>query len=169
MISRLRGFLKLFSLEQQGVSAVEFAIILPVFLLLVFGIADFGHAWYMRQIMVNASREGARYGTRYKTDALGNRVLPRDLNPSIINYVTNTSAENGSGGGWGLKTLLPSDASLVVAPGGPAATQSNPSVLAGEDLTVTITATKNWLVIGRLIPGLGTSVNMSATTDMKCE
>ena len=52
---------------EHGAIAVEFAIILPVLLLLVFGIIDFGHAWYMRHVLQNSCREGARYATRYQT------------------------------------------------------------------------------------------------------
>jgi hypothetical protein len=48
--------------EHGGIS-VEFAIIFPVLMLLVFGIVDLGHAWYMRHLMSDASREGARYAT----------------------------------------------------------------------------------------------------------
>lgn len=169
MLFRLLRSLKLFSREERGGYAVEFAIIMPVFLLLVFGIVDFGHAWYMRQMMVNASREGARYGTRYQTNALGNRVLPKDLAPTIANYVLKTSAENGGKGGWDLKNLLPTTAYPEVTPSGTAATESNPSVVAGEQLIVTVNATKNWLVIGKLIPTLGNSISLSASTGMLCE
>ncbi|PIU52954.1 MAG: hypothetical protein COS90_08745, partial [Deltaproteobacteria bacterium CG07_land_8_20_14_0_80_60_11] len=45
--------------SERGAIAVELAILLPVFLLLVFGIMDFGHAFYMKQMVSNASREGA--------------------------------------------------------------------------------------------------------------
>jgi Flp pilus assembly protein TadG len=165
----LRRNLRPFCRDQQGSYAVEFAIILPVFLLLIFGIVDFGHAWYMRHIMVNASREGARYGTRYQTDALGNRVCPKNLAPSVTDYVLNTSADNGGQGGWGLKSLLPSNSSPAVVVSGPGATESNPTVLANEDLTVTVTATKTWLVLGKLIPGFSSTKTITATTDMKCE
>jgi len=169
MLGRLRRAPGLFCRDQQGGYAVEFAIILPVFLLLIFGIVDFGHAWYMRHLMVNASREGARYGTRYQTDSGGNRVCPQNLSPSVTDYVLNSSANNGGKGGWGLKSLLPSDSSPAVALSGPGATESNPTVLAGEDLTVTVTATKTWLVLGKLIPGFGNTKTITATTDMKCE
>ena len=37
-----RRFFRRFCRREQGSFAVEFAIILPVFLLLVFGIVDFG-------------------------------------------------------------------------------------------------------------------------------
>jgi len=41
---------------------VEFALILPVFLLLVFGVLDFGRAVYADSTISNAAREGARFG-----------------------------------------------------------------------------------------------------------
>jgi hypothetical protein len=163
-LSRLR----LFRQERGGI-AVEFAIIIPPLLLLVFGIVDFGHAWYMNHVMSNASREGARYGTRYVTNALSQRVLPQGLAPSISNYILNNSAENGGQGGVGLAHLLPDDAGPAVTPAGSGWTETNPTTLAGKDLTVTITARKNWLVIGRLIPGMGSYKDLSVTTTMKCE
>jgi Flp pilus assembly protein TadG len=43
-----------------GAAAVEFAIVVPIFLLLVFGIIEFGRAIMVQQILVNATREGAR-------------------------------------------------------------------------------------------------------------
>ena len=161
--------------QEQGI-ALEFAIVLPVFLLLVFGLVDFGHAWYMDHLMSNASREGARYGTRFVTlggannyGNLQNRILPSNLIPSIPNYVNNRSSDNGGLGGWGLKYLLPADANPQVTLGGPAATESNPAVLAGKDLTVTVSARKTWMVIGRLVPGMGSYKDMTVSTTMKCE
>jgi Flp pilus assembly protein TadG len=169
MLSNIYRHLAPFYRDQQGSNVVEFAIFLPIFLILVFGIIDFGHAWYMKQVMVNASREGARYGTRFKTDSLGNRLLPSTLTPSIVDFVKQTSDENGGKGGVGLVGSLGSDTDPHVSVGGQAATESNSSILAGEDLTVTITATKTWMVISKLIPGLGSQVNLSVTTNMLCE
>lgn len=151
--------------QEAGSVALEFAIIVSAFLLLVFGIVDFGHAWYMEHIMSNASREGARYGTRYITDNNGQRLLPKNLAPSIANYI-NTSTQNG---GWGLVDLLPSDANPTATPSGAGYTETNVSVLAGEDLKVTVTARKNWFVIGYLVPGLGTYKDLTVSTTMKCE
>jgi Flp pilus assembly protein TadG len=45
---------------RSGVAAVEFALVVPIFLLLVFGIIEFGRALMVQQVLVNASREGAR-------------------------------------------------------------------------------------------------------------
>jgi len=47
---------------QKGVAAVEFAIILPFLVLLVFGTIEFGVLFYNKQVITNASREGARAG-----------------------------------------------------------------------------------------------------------
>lgn len=46
--------------KRQGVAAVEFALVVPIFLLLVFGIIEFGRSLMVQQVLVNASREGAR-------------------------------------------------------------------------------------------------------------
>jgi Flp pilus assembly protein TadG len=39
---------------------LEFAIVLPVFLLMIIGMIEFGRAVMIHQILVNAAREGAR-------------------------------------------------------------------------------------------------------------
>ena len=57
----MKPFLK----KQFGVAAVEFAIILPVLLLLIFGAIEFGIMMYDQAVITNASREGARAGVVY--------------------------------------------------------------------------------------------------------
>ncbi len=44
----------------EGSSAVEFALVLPLFLLLMFGAADFEFVVYTQSVMFNAAREAAR-------------------------------------------------------------------------------------------------------------
>ena len=41
---------------------IEFALVFPVLMLFVFGIADFGRAFHVLIAISNAAREGARYG-----------------------------------------------------------------------------------------------------------
>jgi len=48
--------------NQKGQSLVEFAIILPILLLLLFGIAEFGIMLNSYLTIQNGSREGARLG-----------------------------------------------------------------------------------------------------------
>lgn len=46
--------------NQKGVAIVEFAIALPLLLLLLAGFIEFGFLLYNKQVITNASREGAR-------------------------------------------------------------------------------------------------------------
>jgi Flp pilus assembly protein TadG len=46
--------------KRQGAAAVEFAIVAPLFFLMVFGMIEFGRAIMVQQVLTNASREGAR-------------------------------------------------------------------------------------------------------------
>jgi hypothetical protein len=45
---------------ESGQALVEFIIVLPVLLLLLFGIIEMGAAWRTYQVTTNAAREGAR-------------------------------------------------------------------------------------------------------------
>jgi Flp pilus assembly protein TadG len=46
----------------RGQALVEFAIIIPIFLLLLFGLLDFGRVVYAQQTIAQDAREGARAG-----------------------------------------------------------------------------------------------------------
>ncbi|NQU24217.1 MAG: pilus assembly protein [Candidatus Nealsonbacteria bacterium] len=46
--------------RRRGAFLVEFAVVAPVFFLLVFGMLEFGRMVMVQQILTNASREGAR-------------------------------------------------------------------------------------------------------------
>jgi Flp pilus assembly protein TadG len=45
---------------EQGQALVEFALILPVILLVMVGMLEFARAWNLHQVMTDAAREGAR-------------------------------------------------------------------------------------------------------------
>lgn len=49
-------------ISRRGASAVEFALILPILVMITFGIIEFGAYMFNQQIITNASREGARAG-----------------------------------------------------------------------------------------------------------
>lgn len=51
-----------FQREQKGALVVEFGLIVPILFLLVFGIVDFGRAYFTMNNLAAAVREGARYG-----------------------------------------------------------------------------------------------------------
>ena len=63
-----------FRTGEQGQAIVEFAFVLPLILLLIVAVADFGIAYQRSVQMANAVREGARYGSVFplRVDAAGN-------------------------------------------------------------------------------------------------
>jgi len=63
-------------LSQKGNAMVEFALILPLFLLLLFGVIYFSVALYNKTVLAIATREGARAGAVYVagTDTDGSRI-----------------------------------------------------------------------------------------------
>jgi Flp pilus assembly protein TadG len=46
--------------KRRGASATEFAIVAPIFFLMIVGFIEFGRALMVQQVLVNASRVGAR-------------------------------------------------------------------------------------------------------------
>src|SRR5688572_18318054 len=54
--------------NRRGTAVVEFAIVAPVFFLLVFGMIEYGRMVMVQQILTNASREGARFAVIQSTN-----------------------------------------------------------------------------------------------------
>ena len=48
--------------NQKGGALVELALALPILVLVLFGLLEFGYLMYAKGVIANASREGARYG-----------------------------------------------------------------------------------------------------------
>jgi len=126
---------------KEGAAAVEFAIVLNLLLVLLMGMVDFGHAWFLRQVINNASREGARAGVVYPHPV--NEIQPKVI-AAVQKYLP-----------AGMTTDPP-----VVDPG---------TGLTGDPLTVTVTSTKTWWIINYFVPGLGNSVQIRSQTVMRYE
>jgi Flp pilus assembly protein TadG len=58
----MRGLAKKFLRGARGQSLVEFALILPMFLVIMFLITEFGRALFQYNVLVSATRAGARAG-----------------------------------------------------------------------------------------------------------
>lgn len=54
-----------------GAAMVEFALILPLLLLLVFGVVNFGALMYDQSVITNAAREGARWAAVHSSATSG--------------------------------------------------------------------------------------------------
>ena len=63
----------------KGQALVEFALILPLLLLLIFGVIEFGRIFGAELTVNNSAREGARLGAIGATDSL---IVTRVLNSS---------------------------------------------------------------------------------------
>lgn len=50
-----------FRRDDRGAAAVEFALVLPILVVLVFGIVDFGRALFAYNYLTSAVREGGRF------------------------------------------------------------------------------------------------------------
>ena len=61
--------------REQGQSLVELALVMPMLVLLIAGVADLSGAFGTLISVVNSSREGARYGARYPFDTAGMRSV----------------------------------------------------------------------------------------------
>ena len=76
------------SLRERGQELMEYAITLPIFLLLAFGIFDLGRGVYYYSTLQNAAREGARYAVVNACDNSGVIDLVKaraiGLNPADI-------------------------------------------------------------------------------------
>jgi hypothetical protein len=104
--------------RNRGQALVEFAIILPVFFLLVAGMFDLGLGIYSDLTLVNAAREGARLGIvdPGNTSAIEARVraMADNLDPAKLDV--EIACERASGGSFGSCTdpqWQPGDATRV--------------------------------------------------------
>jgi hypothetical protein len=57
--------------SECGSSLIEMAFIMPLLLLILFGVVDFGRAYYLEIEVAGAARAGAVYGSQYPTDTVG--------------------------------------------------------------------------------------------------
>lgn len=71
------------SKRENGQVLVEYALVLPVLLLVLFGIIEFGIIVFSHDTIANAAREGARYGAVHSGDAWGIETAARRLTSGL--------------------------------------------------------------------------------------
>lgn len=69
MLNRTRATMRGFRRENRAAAMVEFAIVAPLLFILVFGIIDFGRAFFLLNNLTNATRDGARLGATLPYEA----------------------------------------------------------------------------------------------------
>lgn len=134
-----------------GQAVVEFALVLPVFVLLVFGALEFGRAYYNMHLLTNAAREGARRAS-----------LPNQTEAEVMDTV------EGFLTGVGLPleectiSMAVEDSNGSEREGGLAA------ALEGDAVTVSVTYDFRVLV-GSLLPGFSGIVPMTGRCTFRHE
>jgi Flp pilus assembly protein TadG len=137
--------------RQEGSNLVEFALVLPLLLILVMGIVEVGLAIYDKAVITNACREGARAGIIFREQ----RLTTPEIQTVVQNYA-----------GARLVTFSTTPA-LTVTPLWDDV-DLNGVKSSGDTLTVTVSYQYDYLMLGNFIPGLGT-LNLQSTSVMRYE
>lgn len=142
--------------KQDGATAVELAIVLPLLVLLIFAIIEFSLLLYNQAIITNAAREGARYGVVWApTDENGvsYRVTGNEIKDHTLKWLGNN--------------LISFDSSVArVIP------ENEPSVICtgsglGLDLTVKVEYDYTFLFVP--LPEGKKMITLESEATMKCE
>lgn len=99
--------------DERGAAVVEFALILPILVLFVFGIIEFGRAYSARIQLTAAVREGARAGALGLDAVAATKAGAPGLTPTQIN-VTYTPTPGSFCAGAGPTTTQSSSTSTTI-------------------------------------------------------
>jgi Flp pilus assembly protein TadG len=135
----------------RGQSLAEFALVIPIFLLLLLGLMDFGFLLYSRMTVINAARDGARVGITL-TDT------PNVITAQVASQVT------GSGGGM-ITNGMVTTTCIVGTGAGQHCSPNFANAVPGDSVKVTVTYPYH-----PFFPFLfGQTINMSSTVQMTLE
>lgn len=68
--------------DRRGTTAVEFAVVAPIFFVLVLGMIEFGQAMMVQTVLTNAAQLGARAGAL-------NGAISSDVTTAVNTYLSN--------------------------------------------------------------------------------
>jgi len=130
---------------ERGATLVEFGLLAPLLVTLLFGLLEFGLAMYTKGLLANAAREGARFGVVLST--------PRKSQADITGKVREYLAKSG----FAEAATVP-----VTFPNWPGGTS-------GAPLTVRVEYSYNFQVLPRLVQDLSHSMSMTTQVVMLME
>ncbi|HMC83581.1 MAG TPA: TadE family protein [Candidatus Polarisedimenticolia bacterium] len=127
--------------DSSGQNLVEFALVVVMLMLLVVGIAEFGRAWEIYQVMTNAAREGARLASLPAGFATASGVTTRVNDYLALGGIDTTLASvsiGGAGvdGGTGTQVSITVTYPYTFLYVGPVIRLINPGATAGADVTI---------------------------------
>jgi len=135
--------------RRRGAAAVEFAIVAPIFFLMILGMLELGRAVMVQQVITNASREGARIAVLDGAQVTGTDADP-GVTDSVQRYLQNANID-------------PDSATITINPASPG------DAGYGDPVTVTVDipfSEVSWLPVPRYLVGNKT---LSAATVMRRE
>ena len=133
--------------SEKGAAAIEFAIVLPVLVLLLIGIMEFSILLYDKAVITNASREGARAGIVFSDPPISDAEIEAVVN----NYCAGNMITFGA------------------APGAVTSVSRAGSGSAGDSLTVSVNYHYDFLVIPNFLSSLTGGIELTGQTVMRME
>jgi Flp pilus assembly protein TadG len=82
--------------SERGQSAVEFAVVVPILVLVLVVVSDFGRLFFVSVAVNNAARAGAQYGSQFVTNAKDSTGMVAAANldgANITGWNTPTASE----------------------------------------------------------------------------
>jgi Flp pilus assembly protein TadG len=140
--------------SERGAELIEFALVLPLLLAMLAGIADFGRLFQRLEVTTNAAREGARLAT-----------LPGYSQTDVQNRVR-AYMDEGILTGAGARTTVTRTFVNITPGGGGAQFQAAQVVVNYQD---------SYLILGPIVTLIGgtaanfSNVTLSATSTMRME
>ncbi len=126
--------------SEKGTMALEFTLLLPAMLLVIFSTIELGSAWYAKQIMITASREGARLGAIYTIDGVTNEWVEQEVEDMLQD------------------TSFPLSANVIV---------SGADGVTGDPVRVEVRADYDLPILSSLVPGVLGTITLSSITVMR--
>lgn len=147
--------------RSRGQTLVEFALVFPVFILLLFGIIDVGRLVYLNSTLSQAAREGARAGSveaSYRgssatgCNTAGGPVCPAN-DSTLLTHITSAANRMMSPFGSVANTYMNCVAATGTPPTGAWTGATCASTTSGGQISVRVTASFTPLtpVIGQII------------------
>ncbi len=133
--------------NERGVVALEFVLVFPFLMMVLFGIIDTSLLLCDKAVLINASREAARAGVVVRVPQLS----PAQITTVAQNYMQNRLL---TGGTATTPTVTVNQSS---------------GTSSGNPLTVTVTYTYQGLVLGSAFSALTGPVTLTASTVMNYE
>lgn len=154
------------NIRQKGAAMVEFALILPLFLVLVFGIIEFSLMLYDQALITNASREAARSDIALRVPAATDTALNTQSSNIATNYCG--KAISFASGATCTASLYYNNSATKLGNTG-----TSVITVSGAPFKATVNYTYTTLVIGALLNlihgSFSNTVSLSATSIMSTE